>query len=448
MEIAGAVLLSLVAVQLGLYVVSSLRQIRGEQVQRQMELEVLARQIEAANAARREHEQLRSLWNGYRKFVVDRIVEEAERVRSFYLVPHDGKPLPAFKSGQYLTFRLDIPGQPKPVIRCYSLSDSPRANYFRVTIKRAVPPPGEPDAPHGLVSSYFHDAVHEGDILDVQAPRGHFALDPADRRPVVLIAGGVGITPLFCMAKTVAEAGTNREVHLFYGVRHGGEHALRGALQELVERHENIRVHHVYSHPRESDVENRDYHFRGHVSTELLQNTLGSSNFQFYLCGPPPMMSALIDGLKAWRVPKDDILTEAFGAATVKKAFPKPTGNGDAALDGPAAAHPSGDAALDGPAAAHPSGAAAQPAAAGCTVLCSRSGKTCRWDGSYPNLLDFLSDNGVAVDSGCRAGNCATCLVAIKSGRVAYVTEHGAEPEEGTCLTCIAVPREDLTLDV
>lgn len=423
MEIAGAVLLSLVAVQLGLYVVSSLRQMRGNQVQRQMELELLARQIAAANAARREHEQTQAVWNGYRKFVVDRIVDEADRVRSFYLVPHDGKPLPAFKSGQYLTFRLDIPGQPKPVIRCYSLSDSPQPNYFRVTIKRAVSPPNEPDAPPGLVSSYFHEAVHEGDILDVQAPRGHFTLDPAERRPAVLIAGGVGITPMLCMAKTVAEAGTNREIHLFYGVRHGGEHALRHTLQELVEQHDNIRVYHVYSHPREDDVENRDYHFRGHITTELLQNSLGSSNFQFYLCGPPPMMSALIDGLKSWGVPKDDVLTEAFGASTVKKAFPKPAANGN--------------------------GDAAQPAARpGCTVNCSRSGKTCRWDGSYPNLLDFLSDNGVAVDSGCRAGNCATCLVAIKSGRVAYVTEHGAEPEEGTCLTCIAVPQEDLTLDV
>jgi uncharacterized protein len=423
MEIAGAILLSLVAVQLGLYVFSSLRQIRGDQVQRHMELELLARQISAANAARREHEQTQAVWNGYRKFVVDRIVDEADRVRSFYLVPHDGKPLPVFKSGQYLTFRLDIPGQPKQVIRCYSLSDSPQPNYFRVTIKRAVPPPNDPDAPPGLVSNYFHDSVHEGDILDVQAPRGHFTLDPADRRPAVLIAGGVGITPMLCMAKTVAETGANREIHLFYGVRHGGEHALRTTLQGLAERHDNIRVYHVFSHPSEDDVENRDYQYRGHITIDLLQNALGSNNFQFFLCGPPPMMSALIDGLKTWGVPKEDILTEAFGASTVKKAFPKPAteGNGDAA----------------------------KPAEkTGCTVSCSRSGKTCRWDGSHPNLLDFLSDNGVAVDSGCRAGNCATCLVAIKSGRVAYVTEYGAEPEEGTCLTCIAVPQEDLTLDV
>lgn len=421
MEIAGAILIALVAVQLGFYVFSSVQQIRGDRRQRRLESELFAARIDAANALRREREQMEAVWNGYRKFVVDRIVDEAERVRSFYLSPHDGKPLPVFKSGQYLTFRLEIPGQSKPVIRCYSLSEAPHRDYFRVTIKRALPPPDQPDAPPGLVSSYFHTDLHEGDILDVAAPRGHFTLDPAHHRPAVLIAGGVGITPLYCMARAVAAADSNRELHLFYGVRHGGEHALRTSLDELAEGNDNIHVHSVYSHPRETDAEGRDFQFRGHITVDVLKDALGSSNFQFYLCGPPPMMSALIDGLKDWGVPKQDIHTEAFGAPTVKKAFPKPAteGNGDRPLPETA-----------------------------CTVNCSRTGKSCRWDSSYANLLDFLSDNGVAVDSGCRAGNCATCRVAIKSGRVAYVTECGEEPEAGTCLTCIAVPQEDLTLDV
>lgn len=423
MEFAGTILLVLVAGQLALFGYSSFRQMRGAERQRRLEQELLARQIEAANVLRRRREEMHLHWNGCRKFTVERIVDEAERVRSFYLTPHDRKPLPAFKAGQYLTFRLDLPDEEKPVVRCYSLSDSYRPQYYRVTIKQVLSPPQVPDAPPGKVSTFFHRDVRPGDILDVQAPRGQFTLDLDERRPAVLIAGGVGITPLFCMAKSVAEAGSDREVLLLYGVRHGGEHALKAELQELNEAHENIHVFTWYSHPRDEDQPERDFRSEGHVTIEALKDLLETNNCQFYLCGPPPMMSALIDGLKGWGVPKRDILTEAFGAPTVKKAMAKP----EAAAGKPAAA--------------------ALSEKTQCRVTFGRSGKTLTWDGSCQSLLDFAEQHGISIESGCRAGNCATCLVAVKAGRVHYVTEHGAEPEEGSCLTCIAVPEEDLTLD-
>jgi len=112
-------------------------------------------------AARAEHNHEPSGWSGFRKFCIDSKVEEADNVSSFYLKPYDGKSVPRYLPGQHLTFSLRIPGRPKPVIRCYSLSDAPiRDDQYRVTIKRLGPPAGaDDDVPDGLVSSYFHDVL-------------------------------------------------------------------------------------------------------------------------------------------------------------------------------------------------------------------------------------------------------------------------------------------------
>ena len=110
-------------------------------------------------------------WNGYRKFRVSKKQIEAKDQCSFYLTPHDGRPVPPFQPGQFLTFRLDIPDQKKAVIRCYSLSDSSRPNNYRVTIKR-VPPPRDSDHPPGLSSNFFHDQCGGGRDIGCQSAGG------------------------------------------------------------------------------------------------------------------------------------------------------------------------------------------------------------------------------------------------------------------------------------
>jgi len=143
---------------------------------------------------------------------VDKVVE-ARDVCSFYLAPHDGKPLPRFLPGQYLTFQLRPPGQAKPIVRCYSLSDRPGVpERYRVTIKRVAAPPDKKEIPPGVASNYFHDHLQVGDILDVKAPAGQFVLDLQATTPVVFLAGGVGVTPLLSMINALAEARSSREV--------------------------------------------------------------------------------------------------------------------------------------------------------------------------------------------------------------------------------------------
>ena len=139
-------------------------------------------------------------WSGYRDFVVQhRVVEDANgAVCSFYLAPADGHPLPSYAPGQYLTFTLQVPdpagGPPRDVVRCYSLSDRPHPERYRITVKRVPAPPTRPDLPAGVASNHLHDRIVEGARLSVRAPTGHFHLVDG-RLPIVLIAGGIGITP-------------------------------------------------------------------------------------------------------------------------------------------------------------------------------------------------------------------------------------------------------------
>ena len=141
-------------------------------------------------------------WPGYRTFIVQRksFEDAAKLICSFYLVPEDGRPLADFLPGQYLTFALDVTtptSGTQSITRCYSLSDAPRSSHYRISVKRALAPAGGTIA-EGIASNYLHDHVAVGSRLQVRAPKGHFHIDNSDT-PVVLIAGGVGITPMLSM---------------------------------------------------------------------------------------------------------------------------------------------------------------------------------------------------------------------------------------------------------
>ena len=144
----------------------------------------------------------------YRRFTVSRKVPESETITSFYLVPEDGKPLAPFLPGQFLPLKLDISGQFKPLLRTYSLSDSPDRDYYRLTIKRLLAPPGRPDIYPGVSSNYFHDQVEVGSKLLAKSPRGKFTLDPSRETPVALLSGGVGLTPMISMLNAIVAEGS------------------------------------------------------------------------------------------------------------------------------------------------------------------------------------------------------------------------------------------------
>jgi ferredoxin-NADP reductase len=412
----GLLLLAAIGVQLLLLLLTSARRLWSDARADRFAAERLRLQIREAQLRCQEAEQARAVWNGYRKFVVACKNRECDDVFSFTLKPHDGRPLPPFKPGQYLTFSLDIPGRDKPVVRCYSISDAPRPDGYRVTIKKEKAPPDKPDVPPGVGSSFFADVVKEGDILNVKAPAGHFALDLAKNNPVVVIGGGVGVTPVLAMANAVAAAQSGREVWFFYGVRNRREHMHKEEIEQLAAANENIRLQVCYSRPTESEVPGRDYQHEGRVTPELLKALLPSNNYEFYLCGNGAFMKSITDGLEAWGVPEKDVYFEAFGPATVKKKTAPPPPSETAML-------------------------------MKCEVTFAKSGKTARWEPAAGNLLEFAQSQGVRIDSGCCAGSCGSCLVALKSGEITYLKKPDAEPEAGSCLTCICRPKGNLVLD-
>ena len=137
--IIGVAILGLLLVQMVVAVYGSIRRLDHEQTRRRMELQLFEQRVGAARALRAQREDEASAWTGFRKFEVQRKVDEGGDICSFYLAPHDRKRLPGFKPGQYLTFKLDIPGRDKPTVRCYSLSDAPGTAYYRLSIKRLGP---------------------------------------------------------------------------------------------------------------------------------------------------------------------------------------------------------------------------------------------------------------------------------------------------------------------
>ena len=184
----GACVLAALLLHAMLQLYGFARRLGFEKQQQRLAREQMHLSIKAAMLRCQEAQAASLVWNGFRKFRVAKKVFECTDVHSFYLVPHDGRPIPIFKPGQYLTFQLNVPNQTKPVIRCYSISDGPRSdNHFRVTIKKALPPRGE-KIPPGIASSYFSDVLQEGDILDVKAPSGAFFLELNKATPVVLIS--------------------------------------------------------------------------------------------------------------------------------------------------------------------------------------------------------------------------------------------------------------------
>ncbi|MGH1479708.1 MAG: 2Fe-2S iron-sulfur cluster-binding protein [Geminicoccales bacterium] len=356
-------------------------------------------------------------WGGFRKFYIHRRVDEADGITSFYLRPYDGMSVQRFLPGQHLTFRLQIPGHAKPVVRCYSLSDAPvYENQYRVSIKRLGAPPGSEGLPNGLGSCFFHDMLEVDRIVDVKAPGGNFYLDMADQRPAVLIAGGIGLTPMLSMINTLAHTKSNREVWLFYALVDRRQHVQPEHLKRLAREHPNFNIVICYAEPTRSCVKGRDFHYRGRVNLRLFQGLLPSRDCQFYLCGPPPMQDGVIKDLKQWGVPDKDIRYESFGRRKGKK--PAASAVGD-------------------------SGKPIEPI----EIVFARSGKVGKWHSDEETVLDVAEAAGVVMDSGCRAGQCGTCVTPIKQGSVTYLEEPGTQPAPGTCLTCMAIPKEGLVLD-
>jgi nitric oxide dioxygenase len=251
-------------------------------------------------------------WNGYRRFVVDRKRRENEIITSFYLRPADGGTLAAFKPGQYITVKIDSSKLATPP-RNYSLSDRPGLGYYRISVKRETGPTVE--APAGAVSNYLHDHVHQGDVLEIGPPCGEFTLDLArvGERPIVMISGGIGITPLMSMLESVAYDGVKSSVYFIHAARNSRHHVFANEVRRLAAECPNIYAHIRYDAPLADDLKSGRCDSVGLIDKQLLEEVLPTRNAVFYLCGPKPFMRGLLHDLHQWGVADSQIRYEFFG---------------------------------------------------------------------------------------------------------------------------------------
>jgi ferredoxin-NADP reductase len=366
----------------------------------------------------------------WRRYRVVRKEAESSLITSFYFQPVDGQPVAAFKPGQFLTFRFPAGGA--EIVRNYSISSTPdETAHYRISVKREPPPPGAPGIPPGIASNHLHDSVAVGDEIDIRNPAGQFFLKEDSTRPVLLLSGGVGLTPMLSMAHRLARQGTRR-TWFIHACLDGDVHACRREVEALAARSSNVRHYFCYANPTSRDRATAAFDSEGLLTAEKLQSFLPIDDYECYLCGPTPFMQAMFATLTRLGVAESRIFYEFFGPATVLRA--------------PAAADVAPRSAAAPPPPVVP---AAKPAdMARPLVTFARSGVSARWDDSCSSILELAEANGLSPEFSCRAGICSSCQCEVKSGSVEYFEELLGELEPGTALICCSKPAGDIVLDI
>jgi ferredoxin-NADP reductase len=340
----------------------------------------------------------------WRAFRVARVVEESSAVRSLYLVPTDGVALIPPLAGQHLPVRMTL-SDAQVLSRTYTLSMAPSDGQYRISVKK-----------EGIASRHLH-TLREGDLLEVRAPAGSFTVDAAQRRPAVLLAAGIGITPLLAMLRHVVHEGkrtrTLRPTWLFQSARTRGERPFDDEIAALVEAGKGgVRWVRTLSQPGDA-VQGRDYDNEGRVDVALLKATLPFDDHDFYLCGPAAFMQSTYDGLRALNVADARIHAETFGPSSLRRS-------------------------------------AASPEVAELTLVATESvrivftesGKEGRWNPGDGSLLDVAEARGLSPAFGCRGGSCGTCKAKVIEGAVTYTARPSFAVQEGEALICCAVPAQ------
>jgi len=251
-------------------------------------------------------------WTGFKRFVVKKREAASDNIVSLYLVAEDGLPVHAHQPGQYITVRLS-PFGGEPVMRNYSLSNRPGAEYYRISVKRELAMAD--GAPDGICSNYLHDQVQEGDVLELAPPCGEFTLKPNTEaeHPLVLIAGGVGITPLLSMLHAALEEQRGREIIFIQCALNNTVRPFATELSALERDYPNLTTHVRLSEPTHIDRQQGDHNSEGLLDADLLAQLLGQRHAEFYLCGPTPMLKHTWQILKARGTEDADIHFEFFG---------------------------------------------------------------------------------------------------------------------------------------
>lgn len=335
------------------------------------------------------------------------VFDETPDIRTFRLARPDGF---EFTAGQFLTVRLRADGREH--VRCYSISSAPGVRgHLEISVKRI-----------GLVSGALHATMRPGSMLSIRQPAGSFKYPTDDERPLVLLAGGVGITPLMSMLRHALESEPTRRVTLFYSVRRVEDIAFHDELNLLSKRHDHVQVVIAIS-----DGSPGPGHFPGNISESLVTTMVPDvAHAVCLICGPQPMMDAMVAMLTATGVPRSQIRFEVFQAAVAASTRTAAPPTVEAPDD------PGGD----------------EPSEATHAITFARSQHTTTMDASQ-TLLEAAEDCGAEIPSLCRAGVCGTCRTRIISGDT-NCTSTVLDDEDraaGYVLACVTQVASNCTVD-
>ncbi len=342
-------------------------------------------------------------WSG--KLRVSRIFQETSDVKTFRLMNPLGGALPFnYLPGQFFTVSLLVNG--KPVKRSYTIASSPtQHDYVECTVKHQA---------GGEVSDFLHSRVQEGDLLEFSGPSGSFTFTGRECKCILLIGGGVGITPLMSVLRYLTDRSWPGDIYLLYSCRTAQDIIFREELEYLQRRHQRLRVVITISSPEETDWKGP----RGQITKELIAQSVPDLAGRYvHICGPVPLMEAVKKMLAELGLPRERVRTEAFGPALGKPEPAKPA----AAPGAVAAAEKAASAALP-------------------TVTFARSDKSAPLPADKA-ILEVADEVGVEIDNSCRVGTCGTCRVKLLSGQVSMAVEDGLQPgdkEQGIILACQA----------
>ena len=344
-------------------------------------------------------------WSGHLR--VAKIFQETPDVRTFHMMHPAGSELPfTYEPGQFLTVAVTIDG--KETRRSYSIASSPvDRSSCEITVKRA---------PHGMVSNFLHDRVRAGDLIAVSGPFGRFSFRGTEAPSIVLLAGGVGITPLISAIRYLTDQNWQGEIFLFYAAATLEDLIFREELEYLIRRHPNLHVTFVLSKETSPSWTGS----RGRISRELLLDRVPDlDSRRVHICGPLPMMDAMKAILADIGVPAEQVKTETFLGAE-----PKPSAPG-----------------------AVPAAPEARLGAAVC--MFRRSGKTAALTPDR-TVLEASEEVGVNIDYSCRQGYCGVCKVKLTSGHVTMASEEALTLDDkaaGMILACQAKSNVNLEVE-
>lgn len=349
------------------------------------------------------------------ELTVAALFDETPEVRTFRLVAPGGGPLPfTYKPGQFLTLQQQVDGD--RITRCYTIASTPtRTAYCEITVKREL---------HGVSSRNLHDHVRVGDRLKIGAPAGKFVFDGRGADRVVLIAGGVGITPLMAITRYLTDTCWSGRIDFILAARSRSGIIFHDELNLLASRFPNLRLHIVLSNADDDPQWNGA---RGHLSKDLLENWVDDWRTpSIFLCGPKPMMDAVTKLLQETGAPAGHIFTEAFvSSAALEKLNPPAQGQNSA-----------------------PSGAPAEaPVEANIRFTKSQVETAVV---PPQTVLEAAEEAGLDLPFECRSGICGQCKIALGRGSVKMDVEDAitaAEKRAGLILACQAHPLEDLEIE-